>query len=400
MSQETKSNDTQPTNSTAGIWGYAAALTGTVIVTALLEPLREHVSLTTIALSFLLIVLFVATVWGSRPALAASIIGMLSINYFFLPPIGTFTIADPENWVALIAFMIVAMTAGQLSARLKRRAEQAETARREIARLYDELNQAFEKASHAEALKQSEKLKSALLDAVTHDIRTPLTSIKGSVTVLLNERNPRNQEDQLSLTPEMRRDMLIVINEETDHLNHFVDGMIELAKIEAGEMKVRQQWDSVDEIIDAAISRVRANINGHRVSVGLEADLPIVRVDARTVAEVIFTLVDNAAKYSPPESTIFVNAKRFDGENLMITVEDEGPGVKAEMRERVFDKFYRDSPAGNKIRGTGMGLAIAKGIIEAHHGTIWVDESDHGGAKFAFTLPIGDDEQEEPALGN
>src|SRR5215211_8649105 len=167
--------------------GYVAAALSIGALTLLLKTVGAHVNAATVSLALLLNVLFVATRWGSLPALFASILAMLCFNFFFLPPFATFTIAATDNWVALLAFLITAVTAGQLSASAKRRAEEAETGRREIERLYAELRDAFQRASHAEALRQSEKLKSALLDAVTHDLRTPLTSIKASVTTLLDE---------------------------------------------------------------------------------------------------------------------------------------------------------------------------------------------------------------------
>ncbi|HSK74002.1 MAG TPA: DUF4118 domain-containing protein, partial [Pyrinomonadaceae bacterium] len=228
------------------MWGYVTAVFGIAVVTAVLEPIHLRITLATVALTLLMVVLFVATVWGSRPALVASGLGILSFNYFFLPPVRTWTINDPENWVAWIAFVVTAVTAGQLSSYAKRRAEIAELRRLEIARLYQELSGAFERASYAEALKQSEKLKSALLDAVTHDIRTPLTSIKASVTTLLDETEGNsNEEFPLVLDADSRREMLEVINEESDRLNRFVEDLIELAKIEAGELGLRLQSSSI-----------------------------------------------------------------------------------------------------------------------------------------------------------
>src|ERR1043165_5559352 len=168
-------------------FGYVIAAISVSITTAVLKPLGSHINSTTVALALLLNVLFIATRWGSLPALCASVVAMLCFNFFFLPPFGTLTIAAPDNWIALAAFLVTAITDGQLSARAKRRTEEAETGRQEIERLYAELRDAFERASHAEALRQSEKLKSALLDAVTHDLRTPLTSIKASITTLLDE---------------------------------------------------------------------------------------------------------------------------------------------------------------------------------------------------------------------
>jgi two-component system sensor histidine kinase KdpD len=379
------------------VTGYAFAVFGIIAVTIVLEPIHLRISSTTVALTLLMVVLFTATIWGSRPAFVASILGMLFFNYFFLPPVGTWTVTDPENWVALGAFLVTALTTGQLSSRAKRRAEEAESRRVEIERLYKELNDAFERASHAEALKQSEKLKSALLDAVTHDIRTPLTSIKASVTTLLNE-GEENAGDNFAivLDAETRRDMLEVINEESDRLNHFVEGLIELAKIEAGEMRLRRQWDTIDEIIKSVVSRAEPLVRRHKILIDVEKDLPVISVDSRAVSEVIYTLIDNAAKYSPIGTTIQISARRKDNSNILISVKDEGKGVSRELRERVFDKFFRATRDGDisssQPPGTGMGLAIAKGIVEAHGGSIWIADAGQG-ARFEFTLPVEDDKE-------
>ncbi|MGH9836627.1 MAG: DUF4118 domain-containing protein, partial [Blastocatellia bacterium] len=158
--------------------GYVFAVFGVAAVTAALAPFHERLSSTTVALAFLLVILFAATRWGSRPAMVAALLGVTCFNFFFLPPVHTFNIANPQNWVALTAFLITAITAGELSARAKRRAEEAEAGRREIERLYNEYRVAAERARQAEVFEQGERLKSALLDAVTHDLRTPLTSIK------------------------------------------------------------------------------------------------------------------------------------------------------------------------------------------------------------------------------
>ncbi len=194
---------------------YAFAIFGTAALTMVMLALGNHFNPTTVALIFLLFVLFLATVFTSNPALVASVLAMLCFNYFFLPPVGTFRVADPENWIALFAFLVVAVTAGQLSAKARHRAEEAE-------RLYHELQGAFEKASQTEALKRSEKLKSALLDAVTHDLRTPLTSIKASATTLLEDlkgklnEQPKTDNNSIQLDDEARREFVEIINEESD----------------------------------------------------------------------------------------------------------------------------------------------------------------------------------------
>jgi K+-sensing histidine kinase KdpD len=383
--------------------GYLVAVVSVGALTLLLKIVGAHVNAATVSLALLLNVLFVATRWGSLPALAASIVAMLSFNFFFLPPFGTFTIAATDNWIALLAFLATAVTAGQLSARAKRRAEEAEAGRREIERLYAELRDAFQRASHAEALRQSEKLKSALLDAVTHDLRTPLTSIKASITTLLNEVRGRvDSEPPVKLDAESRVEMMEVIDEESDRLNRFISGLIELARIEAGELQLRRSWGAVDEIIATALLRAESITRNHRVELEVEKELPGVRVDERAVSEVVYTLVENAAKYSPKGSAIRITVRRAGDDLIEMGVEDEGPGIPIDLRERVFDKFFRATRDGDvrshQPTGTGMGLAIAKGLVEAHEGRIWIESGCNGkGTRVLFTLPTGDDDViEEP----
>lgn len=384
--------------------GYLVAVCGIAAVTAVLAPLTgPHINATTIALALLLVVLFVATGWGSGPAVLAAVLGMLCFNYFFLPPVGTFTIADVDNWIALGAFLITAMTVGQLSARAKRRAEEAEAGQREIERLYHELQEAFARASHAEALRQSERLKSALLDAVTHDLQTPLTSIKASVTTLLGKSDDGTP---VILDEEGRREFLEVIDEETDRLHRFVHSLMELARIEAGALQLRCRWGAVDEIIMTALARAAALTSQHQIDVAIAEELPAVRVDARALAEVLYTLIDNATKYAPPGTRLRMTAHRTGGAQLLMTVEDEGCGIPVELRERVFDKFFRatreDAHSLHRPTGIGMGLAIARGIVEAHGGRIWIEDGPGGrGTRVALTIPLGDAEKadSEPSIG-
>ena len=370
--------------------GYVVAALSVALLTLVLKIIGTHVNAATVSLALLLNVLFIATRWGSVPALLASILAMLCFNFFFLPPFGTFTIAATDNWIALLAFLITAVTAGQLSARAKRRAEEAEVGRREIERLYAELRDAFQRASHAEALRQSEKLKSALLDAVTHDLRTPLTSIKASITTLLDEIRSSG-ESPVALDRESRVEMMEVIDEESDRLSRFINGLIELARIEAGELQLRRRWGAVDEIISAALSRAEPITRNHRVELQVEKELPGVQVDERAVSEVVYTLIDNAAKYSPKGSTVRLIARRAGDELIQMAVEDDGPGIPNDLRERVFDKFFRATRNGDITTrqpvGTGMGLAIAKGIVEAHEGRIWIESGEGGGTRVVFTLP-------------
>ena len=373
--------------------GYLAAVLGVSLVTAVLAPWHDDLSSTTVALALLLVVLFVATAWGSSPALVASVLGVLSFNFFFLPPVHTFTITQPQNWVALVAFLLTALTAGQLSARARHRAEEAESGRREVERLYRELQSAFERESRAEALRQAERLKSALLDGVTHDLRTPLTSIKASVTTLLGEAS----EEETTLDPDGQRELLEVIDEEADRLNRGVEKLVELAKIEAGDMHVRRRWSDIEEIVAAALKQASRLTSAHTVEVRLEPEIPAVFVDAQAIAEVVYTLVDNATKYAPLGTCIKITQARIAEDMIEIAVEDEGPGITTELRTRVFEKFFRatnDSRMpGQRPTGLGLGLAVARGIIEAHGGHIWIEKGSGGrGTRVVFRIPIGDDD--------
>jgi K+-sensing histidine kinase KdpD len=171
--------------------------------------------------------------------------------------------------------------------------------------------------------------------------------------------------------------------------------MVELAQIEAGSNGLRRSWSDVPEIIEAALYRAENLLRNRHITLKLEENLPLVRADSKALAEVIYTLLDNAAKYSPENSQIEISARLAGEEAVEISVADEGEGVPAEWRERIFDKFFRVDDAEksiSKLKGMGLGLAIAKGIIEAHEGKISVaDNADGRGAKFTAVVPIGDD---------
>lgn len=378
-------------------FGYLFASVGVIGIAAVLSQFSLRVNSTAVALAFLLVVLMTATFFGSRPAFLASILGVLAFNFFFLPPLYTLTISDPQNWIAFGAFLITAIVAGQLSSYARRHAEEAENRQKEVERLYGELQNAFKKASQAEAFKQSEKLKSALLDAVTHDLRTPLTSIKASVTTLLEDAKNTDlkEEDSIVLDNESRAEFLEIINEETDRLNKFIGGMVDLARIEAGKIALQKSWSDVEKIIRFAIERAKNRLKNYHIIIELERDFPLVRVNSDSIAEVIYNLLDNAAKYSSENSKIKIAVKRAGNEMFEIAVSDQGKGISAEMREKVFEKFHR--VYGDDIHttssGLGLGLAIAKGIIESRNGRIWIEDgSENFTTKIAFQLPIGDDE--------
>lgn len=352
---------------------------GIGVATLILQTFQDQINSTTVALVFLLFVLTAATFFGRNPAIAASVAAMLSFNYFFIPPIHTWTISDPQNLIAWAAFTITAIIAGELSAYARRRARESE-------RLFNELQTAFEASAQAEAAKRSEKLKSALLDAVTHDLRTPLTSIKAAVTTLLDSEGGHRT---IELDGGGRSEFLNIINEETDRLNGFIQSMVELARIEAGSAGERPALSHVEEIISIALERAEPALVGHHVVVNIQKDLPLISVDARAIAEVVYNLVENGAKYSPAGTTITLTASSRAG-RVMIAIADEGEGIPPEKREQVFEKFVRLEGAAST--GLGLGLAIARGIVEAQNGTIEIRSPKNGvGTEVILSFEPGED---------
>lgn len=475
--------------------GYVGPLSGVAGVTLCYKILITEVNATTVALSFLLVVLFAATAHGIGPAILASIAGMLCFNFYFLPPVGRFTIHDPQNWVALFAFLITAIIASHLSSSARNRAREAEKTREEVWKLYqlsraiiitpdpetavstlskqvrevfstescqlytpdkfgrlerldpslecdaakvseNLLQEVFAKGeiridserettyaplkmgvrvtgvmflssgtlqsgtveaisglvalalerarflkelSRTEALRQSDQLKSALLASVSHDLRTPLTSIRAAVDNLL--------EKNLEWDREAVREFHLIISEEVGRLTRLVQNLLEMARIEAGELHPVKKWGTVPEIFDNALDLCASVLSSHDVRVEVDERLPMVRVDSRLLSEVTANLVDNAAKYSQDGSSISL-CGTVDADGLTVTVRDHGPGIAINELPHVFDKFYRGASSAKRRDGTGMGLAIARGIIDAHGGKIWVESKPGDGAAFVFRVPI------------
>lgn len=238
-----------------------------------------------------------------------------------------------------------------------------------------------EEAGRAAILAQSDELKSALLAAVSHDLRTPLATIKTSATSLLDRSVHWDEASQA--------EFLQVIDEETDRLTLMVGNLLDLSRIEGGALRPDKDWYDVAELIADVAARLTGLAIQHDVQTYVEPDLPLAWFDYVEIAQVLMNLGENALKYTPPGTEILLTARRIQ-DDIEFGIRDSGPGIPAGARSQLFDKFYRVDPAG-KVRGTGIGLAICKGLVEAHGGTIRVESRESEGTAFRFSIPIGDD---------
>jgi K+-sensing histidine kinase KdpD len=364
---------------------YVIATTAVGIAIVLLELIGPTVNGATAAQVLLLVLLLDARFVGALPALVASVVAALAFARYFITP-GGLNAGDPSDWAALISFIIIAVVGGQLASAAERRAAEAQAGRREIERLYQELQIAFDRASEAEAARRNEQLKSALLDALTHNLRTPLTAIKASVTAMIGS----GARGVSQLPEESRRELLQVIDEESDRLNRFIEGLSTSARPDVPP-PLHLRAVPLEEIVRAGLMRAETITRDHRVELRLDRDLPPVSVDSPSVAEALYILVDNASKYAPAGTTITVHAGRADSNHVRLSVSDEGPGIPEDMRGRVFEKFFRipgREPADAGRGGAGLGLPIARRLVEAQAGRIWIEPPDaRQGTTVTIVLP-------------
>lgn len=467
---------------------FAAALLLILAVTAIYHRMLI-VNATTVALTYLLAILVISTVWGIAVSAVMSVVAMILFNFYFLPPTGKLTVADPQNWIALIAFLVVAVLASQLANRARLQADAASARRREIEKLYGfsrsllesgnvmqlvnripaqivdsfevggaaiylaekekvyrsgpaipllekenlksmmtrdepifdganglcfiairmgirptgslgisgapvsretleaiatliaiamERARAVEQLGQTEAAREGEQLRTALLDAVTHALRTPLTSIKASVTNLLSQH---------SLNEDQKHELLTIINEESDRLNRLVGEAGEMASLDAGEVELRTEPRDVNDVIAAALEQCKNNLGRRQVEVRVQPGLPLVLADVARAREALVHLIDNANRYSPAGQPIVITAER-SGDFVAFSVADRGPGIDSLEQALIFQKFYRGRDQRYAVEGTGMGLPIAKAIVEAHGGSIGVTSQLGQGSVFTFTLPV------------
>ena len=303
------------------------------------------VSPTTSALALLLAVLCVAAFGRRWMAITAAVAATLLLNYFFMPPVGTLRIADPENWVALIVFLVVAVIGSQLSATAQSRAREATRG----------------------------ALASALLASLSHDLRTPLTAIRVAVGNLTDTHShaERRQQADIALG-------------ELDRLTHLFNDILDMARIDARAVNPERQWVTPADVVDAAISTAGRSLGAHNLHVEASVDTAV-HIDPRLTSNALVQLLENAARYSPDGSTLDVHAFVRDGE-VRISVGDAGPGLHPDDLAHLFEPFFRGTAA-RATTGTGMGLAIARGLLSAQRGRTWAENKDGGGARFWIAVP-------------
>jgi two-component system, OmpR family, sensor histidine kinase KdpD len=238
----------------------------------------------------------------------------------------------------------------------------------------------LETETRAQILEESDRLKTSLLSSVSHELRTPLATIKAAVSALLSEA--------VDWDTDARRELLEAMNEETDHLNQLVENLLNMSRIEAGVLKPKREWNSLEEILASVVKRFRQPTThlSHPILIDLPEDLPLVPVDYLQMEQVLTNLISNSMKYSPEGSAIQIKAQVWEGSSIHVQLINQGPPVPDEHLERIFDKFYRITAA-DRVTGTGLGLSICKGIIEAHGGRIWAENLADGFA-FDFTIPL------------
>jgi two-component system sensor histidine kinase KdpD len=268
---------------------------------------------------------------------------------------------------------------------VRRRARLTTAERRQLETFVNQTALALERcrlADEAQAARvavETERLRTSLLTSVSHDLRTPLTAITGAATTLLSagERLDRRT----------RTELLETVRDEADRLNRLVQNLLEMTRLESGALRVQRDWHPLEEVVGAALGRLARALGGRKVNVVIPPDVPLVDIDDVLVEQVLVNLLDNAVKYTPPDSAVRILVTAGDGQ-VTVEVADQGPGLPRGQEERVFEKFHRATVDGG--RGTGLGLAICRGIVQAHGGRIWAQNLPEGGVAFLFTLPLGE----------
>ena len=343
--------------------GYAWAGLAALSCTAAGLAMRGRFDPVNIAMVYLLGVVFVALRFSRGPAVVTALLCVAAFDFLFVPPPGTLSVDDAQYLLTFAVMLAVGLMISHL-------VERARAQARAQAKL--------------EAEAETERLRSALLASISHDLRTPLAVMAGASSTLAERGEQMSAEERRALAQS-------VFGQARD-MSEQVAKVLEMTRLETGAIRLERDWCSIAEIAEAALRRLRERLASHRVILELAKDLPLVEVDATLIEHALGNLLDNGARHTPPDTLIRLRARRA-GAELVVSVEDFGPGLPDEELERVFAKFAHGTPEGAS-GGMGLGLAICRAIIALHGGRAWAERVPGGGIAFRFSLPIG----ETPAL--
>jgi K+-sensing histidine kinase KdpD len=340
---------------------WVASFGALMFVTAMMVSVRSHLNAAHVALAYLLVVQLASARGGRALGLALAIAAFLAFNWFFLPPYNTLEIANPFDWFVLAAFLITSVVAAELLYRA--RALGAERSRLEVT------------VQRARTLEESSRSKDAMLAAVSHDLRTPLTTIKALAHEIADGGDERAE----------------VIEEEADRLNAFVGKLLDFSRVTMGTAALDVQPNEAEDLLGAAAQQVRGRLGEHALLIKVEPSEGMLfgQFDFVQTLRVLVNLIENAAKYSPPDAPIEVSVRR-QGNRLEFSVADRGRGVAESERERIFEPFNRQAGGPTDIAGTGLGLSIARGIAEAQRGSVTHTARPGGGSIFMLSVPAID----------
>jgi K+-sensing histidine kinase KdpD len=371
--------------------GFAVSILCVAAITALIYPLRDIAPPVSTGVIYMLGVLAVSTYWGLWLGFFTSVASTVAFNFFHIPPTGTLDVAKGEDWVALAVFLAVAVIASSLAEQSRARAREAERRRREanlavqaaFALLLD--RERMRAATiETEALRRSDDVKTALLRAVSHDLRSPLTAIIAAGDAL---GSPSIDEGD-------RRALAGAIVDEASRLSSLVDKLLDLSRLEAGQANPRPDWCSIEEVVAAAVDDLGKRSESVRIA--LDRDLPFVRADAAQLERAIANLLENAIRFSGGEQSL-VRGRALN-DRVVVRVVDRGLGIPPGDLDHVFEPFYQ-RPGDPPHEGSGLGLAIVRGLVEVNGGHVWAESVPGQGTTFVIELPLEPDAK-RPSLAS
>ena len=358
--------------------GVVATVAAVALGTALVYPLKSIAPVVSLGVVYLPAILLISIVWGLRLGLLASVASALAFNFFQIPPLHRLTIADEENWVALATFAFAAVLSSAVAGLARARAVEAERGREEADRALEELaaltrerDRMQAEAVEAEALRRSDELKTALLRSISHDLRTPLTSMIAGGSALGSE----------TLTPEERSELSDAIVGEGERLSRLVENLLDMSKLEAGKAEPHREPVDLAEVLEAARAALPSPDS---VLLAIDSDLPMVEADAAQLERAFANLLENAVRYGNGRP-VSARSRLLSG-NIVVRVVDQGPGIPESEWQRIFEPFQR-GPSDGARTGSGLGLAIARGFVEANGGEITIESLPGQGTSFVVTLP-------------